>query len=70
MKFNLKNRPAEPDYFNLGEIEALRSYNYRAEKFLDNLEKELREMLKDYSRSDVPCEYSRMFHLIKEILGE
>jgi len=64
MKFNIKNIPSEPDYANLGEIEALRSYNYRAEKWFEGFEKQLRKELRDMYRS------AETKQLIKEILGE
>jgi hypothetical protein len=64
MKFNIKNIPSEPDYANLGEIEALRSYNYRAEKWFEGFEKQLRKELRDMYRS------AETKQLIKEILGD
>jgi hypothetical protein len=64
MKFNIKNIPSEPDYANLGEVEALRSYNYRAEKWCEGFEKELRERLLATWK---PCNVK---DFIKEILGD
>jgi hypothetical protein len=64
MKFNIKNVPSEPDYANLSAVEALRSYNYRAEKWFEKFEKELRKELRDMYRS------AETKQLIKEILGE
>jgi len=68
MKFNIKNIPSEPDYANLGEIEALRSYNYRAEKWFEGFEKQLRERILDISCGRKPNRTECW--TIKEILGD